>query len=164
MSASPSAVPGPRAARLLPWVCTGGVLGVVASLTMTAVLREILGRTETHDPAASALAPLAVGAVLNVAGAFALGLLRGRAARAATRGRAWDPRVVPTLGTGFLGSFTSFSALAAPLGALLGRSVIAGEGGTCAALAPVGLVVALLAGVGTLAAAAGLRLGRGAAA
>lgn len=91
------------------------------------------------------LRPLAVAVPLNASGAFALGLMRGRAARAAAQGRHWDPRILPTLGTGFLGSFTSFSVLTAPLGAQQGRlaSTDASEAG--AVMTPVGMAAALTA-------------------
>lgn len=82
--------------------------------------------------------------VVNVTGAFALGLLL---AWATTR---WSPVVVGALGLGFLGSFTTFSTLAVD-------AVTLGEvGGTPSALGY--LVVSLVLGVG--AALVGQTLGR----
>lgn len=153
----------PRA--VLPWVALGGAGGAGTSLLLAAALRRPLGALLPEGMAggpatASLLGPLLAALVLDVAGAFALGVLRGRSARAAAAGLPWDPRVLPTLGTGFLGSFTSFSALTGPLGVLVG-SAARGRADVLAGLLPVGAAVLVLAVLGTLAAAAGLAVGRG---
>jgi fluoride exporter len=97
--------------------------------------------------AALALAPgaeLVAVLLLNLLGAFALGWLAGRA-RVDARWR----RLVPLVGTGFLGALTTFSALAEQVADALLR----GEVVTAAALSLVSL------GVGVAAALVGLRLG-----
>lgn len=50
--------------------------------------------------------PLVLVAMINVVGCLLLGLLVG-----AARGRRWRRWVVPLLGTGFCGSFTTFSSV-----------------------------------------------------
>lgn len=82
--------------------------------------------------------------LVNVSGAFALGLLL---AWATTR---WSPTVVGALGIGFLGSFTTFSTLAMD-------AVGLGEGDGAPAAA--GYLVASVA-LGVLAALLGQALGR----
>lgn len=91
--------------------------------------------------------PLAV-LVVNVVGAFLLGLLLARLDRAgADDGRRRDLRLL--LGTGVLGGFTTYSALAADTAALLTD----GRPGTAAAYAGGTLVLGLVAAL------AGLRCG-----
>ncbi len=82
--------------------------------------------------------------VVNVSGAFALGLLL---AWAADR---WSPVAVGAIGIGFLGSFTTFSTLAVD-------AVRLGEGD--GSIAASGYVVASIA-LGLVAAVAGQALGR----
>ena len=112
----------------LRWVALGGALGTAARLALTLALGDALG---------SALVP-----IINVVGAFALGAVIGSVARRPT-----DPRartVQMFLGTGVLGGFTTYSALAVEASdpALLFWGI--------------GSVV-----VGAAAAGAGLRLGYG---
>lgn len=87
---------------------------------------------------------VAVVLVLNVLGALALGWLVGRA-RHDVRWR----RLLPLVGTGFLGALTTFSALAVHVGG----AVLAG-----AWVLAVGLAVFHL-GIGLAAALVGVRLG-----
>lgn len=91
--------------------------------------------------------------VVNVLGAFLLGVLLEallRRGRESTRGRA----VRLALGTGLLGGFTTFSALAVELERLLAGGDLA----TAAGYATASVVLGLLAcGVGVLVAAAGHR-------
>lgn len=81
---------------------------------------------------------------MNLAGAFALAWLAGARSHAPDRERAF-------LGTGLLGSFTTFSAIAVDMVALGGRPLLAGT-----------YAVATLAG-GLAVAQLGLRIGRAAA-
>jgi fluoride exporter len=97
--------------------------------------------------AALALAPgaeLVAVLLLNLLGAFALGWLAGRA-RVDVRWR----RLVPLVGTGFLGALTTFSALAEQVA----DAVLRGEVVLVAALSLVSL------GAGVASALAGLRVG-----
>lgn len=94
--------------------------------------------------AAADLGEVAAVLVLNVAGAAALGWLVGRA-RHDVRWR----RLVPLVGTGFLGALTTFSALAVQVG----DAVLSGAWVHAAVLGVLHL------GVGLAAAVAGLRLG-----
>lgn len=148
-------------ARLIPWIALGGSLGAAASLGVTAPANGGLG------PSAFSLSDAAAGVVLagliNVVGSFGLGLLRGRARRA---GRPRHPRLDAALGVGFLGSFTSFTAVSSTL-ALLAAEVALGmepAGWWILALmgtfAPVLLLLLSLI-LGTMAAGIGLRLGSG---
>jgi len=98
--------------------------------------------------------------VANLLGAFLLGLLNGRARNASAP---WDPRVTAALGTGVLGAYTSFSALAALLGSPL-TAPLSSPGAASAAQVLGGLsagllLVAAIAVAGTLCAWAGLRAG-----
>lgn len=124
-------------ARLTPaslaLVFVGGTLGTAAREALTLLM-----------PAGSGL-PWAI-LIANLAGAFALGVLL----TALTRGG--DPRIRGSLrlllGTGFLGGFTTYSALASDTALLFG----AGEGALAVAYG-VGTVVA-----GALATVAGILL------
>lgn len=148
-------------ARLIPWIALGGGVGAAASLGLTAPANGGLG------PSPFSLSDTAAGVVLagliNVVGSFALGLLRGRTRRA---GRPGHPHLEAALGTGFLGSFTSFTAVSSTL-ALLSAEVALGmdpAGWWILALmgtvAPVLLLLLSLL-LGTMAAGIGLRLGSG---
>ncbi|TDT29925.1 FluC/FEX family fluoride channel [Naumannella halotolerans] len=112
----------------LPWrtlvlVGLGGALGVLA--------RDGLG---------FAGSPFAVITAINIAGSFALGLLAGLAT--GTSSERW---AIPLLGTGFLGGFTTLSAVTVVLAggpglpdlALAGAQVVFGTG-----LALLGLLLA----------------------
>lgn len=113
---------GPRRAGL---VAVGGAAG--------ALLR--LAALEAADQ------PVAAVLVVNVAGAFLLGLLTAHVARRPDR----EPVLRPLLGVGVLGAFTTFSAFAALLAGL-------------SAPAALGYAVVMV-GLGALAAAGGLRMG-----
>lgn len=80
----------------LGFVVAGGALGTAARAGLTVAFGETLG---------PAFVPL-----VNVVGAFALGVVMGLLARrpADARSRAWQM----FLGTGVLGGFTTYSALA----------------------------------------------------
>lgn len=165
-----------RGPAVVPWVALGGATGAVAGwLVLTAgeaLLRPWLARASgtTWFFLLDAL-PLVPLVVVNTLGAFLLGLLWGtsRAAAADPSRRAWDPRWVPALGTGFLGSFTSISlalAWAAAVPAWLASGGLRGGLGLIGSVVEVlvhvsaGLVV--LGGMivlGTAGAAAGLRTG-----
>jgi CrcB protein len=112
-------------------VLIGGVLGTGLRLGVDALL--------PHEPTGFPWSTLLV----NVAGSFALGLLVSRVWRAAP---AW---LRAGLGTGLLGSFTTFSALAA--------SLVAMSAGGAALVALAYLAASLVTGFG--AAWLGLRLG-----
>lgn len=124
-------------ARLTPAslavVFVGGALGTAAREALTLLI-----------PAGSGV-PWAI-LVANLSGAFALGLLLA----ALTRGG--EPRIRGSLrlllGTGFLGGFTTYSALATDTALLFG----AGEGGLAVAYG-IGTL-----GVGALATVAGILL------
>lgn len=109
-------------------VAAGGAVGALARAALTAVL---------PGPA------LVATTVANVTGALALGLLLAR-----TR----DPRLRAGLGTGVLGSWTTFSAFAVDLDALL----------VDAPLLAVAHAVAVV-GAGLAAAVLGQQLGAGSA-
>ena len=164
MNATPSA--GGHILRLLPWVVLGGVAGSMTALTISAVLLRHIGPSGAFDPQAT-LAALSLAGVLNTAGSFLLGLLRGRARRARRRSRPWDPRLLPAVGTGFLGSFTSFAAATAPAGEMLALAVAGRDDpaewwvffGAGAGLLAV--TAAAMALVGTVAAGLGLLIGQG---
>ncbi len=98
-------------------------------------------------PDGPAAEPLVV-AVINVVGAFALGLFNGALARRTETARVRRMRLL--IGTGVLGGFTTYSTFAVLAAHHLTIGVI---------VLTLGTVV-----VGTLAAWAGLRLGRGSAA
>ncbi|TFI01465.1 CrcB family protein [Micrococcus lylae] len=144
-------LPGP----LVLWVGLGGALGVLLNAGTHALL---------DGPGAALFGPAAGSTpamvVANLLGAFLLGLLNGRAR---TSRAPWDERVTAALGTGVLGAYTSFSALAALLGtpvtaALSAPGTASAErilGGLGAGL----LLVAAVAAAGTLCAWAGLRAG-----
>lgn len=157
-SASPFPTTAPR--RRLPgplvlWVGLGGAVGVLLNAGTHALLDG--PGLALFGPAAGSTPAMVVA---NLLGAFLLGLLNGRARSASVP---WDPRVTAALGTGVLGAYTSFSALAAllasPLTALMPSSGTAGAaqvlGGLCAGL----LLVAAIAAAGTLCAWAGVRAG-----
>lgn len=154
------------APRVLPWVMLGGAAGAGLCVALTLLALGRVGPAHVVD-VPSLLGGLTLTGVLNVAGAFGLGLLRGRAARAERAGRPWDARVLPGLGTGFCGAFTSFTALAVPIAAP--AVMMAGLASEPTGLwvlflvpfipAVVGVVV--MTAVGTAAAAVGLRVGRG---
>jgi fluoride exporter len=129
-----SAVPGPGSWPRRLEVLIGGALGTALRLALVTPLLMV----------ADGAWPLATFSV-NVAGALALGVLVARA----DVGHAWRARL-PLLGTGLLGSLTTFSALAVGtvLLAKAGRPLVAGGY----------LAGSLVAGL--LAAGLGLRLGR----
>lgn len=77
-------------------VAVGGAIGTAVRAGLTLGLGDALG---------PALVPL-----INVAGAFAIGILFGRRSRMPASARA--QRVQLFLGTGVLGGFTTYSALA----------------------------------------------------
>lgn len=114
-------------------VAIGGGLGALVRGGL------ILGALTIAD-----LGEVAAVLVLNLVGAGALGWLVGRA-RHDVRWR----RLVPLVGTGFLGAATTFSALAAQVG----DAVLSGAWGHAVVLAVLHL------GVGSAAAVVGLRLG-----
>lgn len=164
---------GAPARRTLPWVALGGAAGAGVGWLALRAGDALLGpRLQGVDGRAwfllEALPMLPLLAV-NTLGAFLLGLLWGasRAAAADPSRRTWDPRWVPALGTGFLGSFTSIS-LALGWGPWLARRVMAGELlpldgvlGTpprlLALASPHLTMLALMVVLGTAAAVAGLR-------
>ena len=121
--------------RSLGLVALGGTIGTG--------VREALALSL---PAAPGTLPVTI-AVINVAGSFVLGLLlESLLRRGPDRGRRRDLRLF--VGTGVLGGFTTYSALAVDTGLLLD-----GHPGTAVAYA-LGSVV-----VGALAAAGGIALG-----
>ncbi|HWH28462.1 MAG TPA: CrcB family protein [Mycobacteriales bacterium] len=126
---TPSAAPRP--ALLAAAVFAGGCVGGLGRHLLTLAL-----------PSAGGL-PWGV-AVANTAGALLLGVLLGRAGQ---RGPAW---LVPAVGTGLLGAFTTMSGVAS-------AAVVSSHDGAPAAAA---WIVVLSAAAGLAAAAAGLRLGR----
>jgi CrcB protein len=134
---TPSARPLHLRWRSLGLVALGGTVGTGA--------REALALT---FPAAPGTLPVTI-AVINVVGSFALGLLlESLLRRGPDAGRLRDLRLL--VGTGVLGGFTTYSALAVDTGLLLG-----GHGG-----GTLGLVYALGSLVlGALAAAGGIALG-----
>lgn len=145
-------LPGP----LVLWVGLGGAVGVLLNAGTHALLdgpdTALLG---------GPLATVPGMVVANLLGAFLLGFLNGRVRTAPSP---WDPRLVAALGTGVLGGYTSFSALAALLGSPFTAALVAGPGASTAAevLASFGLALALvvlIAVAGTLCAWAGLRAG-----
>lgn len=144
-------LPGP----LLLWVGLGGAVGVLLNAGTHALLDG--PGLALFGPAAGSTPAMVVA---NLLGAFLLGLLNGRAR---TSRAPWDERVTAALGTGVLGAYTSFSALAALLASPLTAPILspgaAGVaqvlGGLCAGL----LLVAAIAAAGTLCAWAGLRAG-----
>ena len=165
-AAAARARPLPRDTAL--WVALGGAAGVLLNTVVGAAVGGLAGGDlpgfDTVLP--GALPPVLPLAVVNLLGSFLLGLLT---ARARTASRPWNPRVLPALGTGLLGSFTSVGAvcvlLALPLGAL-GFAVAPGGAsiGSLALPALMGLAAALvcitlMTLLGTLAAALGLRAG-----
>lgn len=108
-------------------VAVGGFVGTFARY---ATSRAIDGSTAW---------PLAT-LVVNIAGAFALGLLIERlASGGAESSRARDVRLL--VGTGFLGSFTTYSSFAVETERLLAE----GAGGTAVGYVAMTLVVGLLA-------------------
>ena len=119
-----------RVPPVLLLVAVGGAAGACARHGMDLLLPD--------GPGGLPLATL----LTNLAGCLLLGLLVGRRP---------DDRVLrPLLGTGFLGGFTTFSALALQVDRLLvDRPLVA-----------LGYLAATMVG-GLLCAAAGLRLGRG---
>ncbi|XNZ00790.1 hypothetical protein ACL90Y_01945 [Micrococcus luteus] len=145
-------LPGP----LVLWAGLGGAVGVLLNAGTHALL---------DGPAASLFGPAAgstpVMALANLLGAFLLGLLNGRAR---TSPVPWDPRVTAALGTGVLGAYTSFSAVAELLGSPFATALTAGPrafgAGEVLGSAARGLLLAVLtAAAGTLCAWAGLRAG-----
>lgn len=86
-------------ARGIAAVFVGGVLGSAARLGLTAVSNEVVG---TELPAATLL--------INILGSFALGVLVGY------RTAAMPEWVFQGLGIGFLGSFTTLSAISIGVG------------------------------------------------
>lgn len=114
--------------RHLGLVALGGAVGTALRAALTLAFSETLG---------PALVP-----IINVVGAFALGLAIGRLSRRPATPRARAAQML--LGTGLLGGFTTYSALAVesadPTLLVWGAAAVV---------------------VGTVAAGAGLRLGRG---
>lgn len=127
--------PPHRQPRLVALVFAGGGAGTLARWAVTTAVPHLDG------------VPVGTFAV-NVVGAFVLGLLLERLARSGPdRGRRRALRL--TLGTGFCGGFTTYSALGADTAGLL-RSGLTGHA----------LAYALgTVGVGLLAAGAGVVLG-----
>lgn len=160
---------------MVPWVALGGAAGAATgwlALTAGAVLvGPWIRGGDGGDWFLGEVLPLLPLVAVNTLGAFLLGLLWGasRAAAADPSRRTWDPRWVPALGTGFLGSFTSISL------ALVWTAEVPtwlGSGGLRSGLSPFGTAVDVLVHVspgltvlaamillGTAAAAAGLRTG-----
>lgn len=135
------------------------LLGVGALLTLTG-----LGEAGLGPVSALLLSALPV-ALVNVLGSFLLGLLWAVSRR---RGPQWRPRTVAGLGTGFLGSFTTFSgavgllvhAVAFDLSAYATAFGLGGLLAAAAALAgPLIVVLLLLAVLSTAAVVLGLRAG-----
>lgn len=126
---TPSAAPQPAVvvAAVFAGGCAGGLLRHVLTLAL---------------PSGGAL-PWGV-AVANTLGALLLGVLLGRGQE---HGPVW---LVPAVGTGLLGAFTTMSAVA-------GAAVVAADDGAPAAAVT---VVVLSAAAGLAAAALGLRVGR----
>jgi len=88
----------------------GGALGTF----LRVVVLETLGAGWGLD--ASALAEHATLILINTLGAFLLGVLTGRMSGQATQGsRFRDERIRAAFGTGLMGGFTSYSALATAL-------------------------------------------------
>lgn len=157
---SASSVPTTAARRLsgpvVLWVGLGGAVGVLLNA----------GTHALADAAGAALLGTTVGTtpgmvLTNLLGAFLLGLLNGRARTAPAP---WDPRITAALGTGLLGAYTSFSALAALLGSPFTTALTVGlartaPGEVVASFVLGLLLVVLLAAAGTLCAWAGLRVG-----
>lgn len=133
--------------RLLALVALGGAVGTALRLGVALVVPHVGG----VDAAVL---------TVNVVGSFLLGaLLEGLARRGDDTGRRRDLRLL--LGTGVLGGFTTYSALAAGTVVLAGGGGTAGAAATAAAgdvvLALVTAVVSVAAGV--LAAGAGVVVG-----
>ena len=128
--------------RSLGTVVVGGTLGTGA--------REALALT---FPAAPGTLPVTI-AVINVVGSFALGLLlESLLRRGPDRGRRRDLRLL--VGTGVLGGFTTYSALAVDTGLLLD-----GHAGVALAYALGSVVAGVLAAAGGVALGAALARGR----
>lgn len=110
-------------------VCAGGILGTLARYAVSLVL---------EDQAGWPIATLSV----NIFGAFALGVLLERlASRAPESSRGRDLRLFA--GTGFLGSFTTYSSLAVEAERLLAG----GSYGTSLGYLGVSVTGGLVAGV-----------------
>lgn len=111
-------------------VAVGGAIGTAARAGLTLALGDALG---------SALVP-----IINVVGAFAIGILFGWRARMPESSRA--QRVQLFVGTGVLGGFTTYSALATDAVLLVESDPLRG------AVYALGSVVAgvVLAGLGLL--------------
>lgn len=130
--------PGPahRSPRLVGAVALGGLVGTAA--------RVAVGQALPHEPGAWPVGTL----VVNVVGAFALGLLLEALARAGADvgGR----RLVRLgVGTGLIGSFTTYGALAVETERLLAGGAV----GTGVAYALVSVVAGLLAAAAGIAVA-----------
>lgn len=117
----------PGIGRAAVLVGVGGVAGTLARYEVSLLLPEAHGW------------PLATLAV-NVSGAFLLGLLLELLARAGTSS-AGHRSVRPLLGTGFLGSFTTYSSFAVEVERLLAT----GSGGIAAGYVAVSLAAGLAA-------------------
>jgi len=162
---SAPAAAAPSVRGVLPWVALAGAAGVTASGLVSRTVHALVGVGATAGGQVGR-AQLRALATVNLLGSFALGLLWGRAARPGAR---WDPRVVPAVGTGFLGAFTSFGGALAVPALPLGQAAwgMASDGAGLWVL-PALLGLLLLAGLlvlavaSTAAAGLGLRLGRGA--
>ncbi|MDY6055076.1 CrcB family protein [Micrococcus sp.] len=151
------------ALAVLPGVALGGAAGAGASTLLLWLLAGHLGPGPA-DMAGLAGMLLPLGAI-NAVGAFLLGLLKGRASRPDA---GLDPRLDAALGAGFLGAFTSFTAIAAlPMAAA--AEVLAEMGAQpsgvwiltlLSAIGPLSLWAVLLL-LGVAAAAAGLQVGQG---
>ncbi len=137
----PERPPRPRP-RHVALVAVGGTLGTAARSAVVSA------------PAAHAGGWPWGTVTVNLLGAFALGLLLGRLARpGADDGRRRDARLL--VGTGFLGGFTTYSALA------LDTVTLAGAGGTAAAVAYACSSLALGVGAAAAGMLAGARTARG---
>ncbi len=139
-----AATPAPRALHLrlgyLALVAAGGVVGTAARIAVTLVVDQLVGDADGSFPLAIF--------VINIVGAFILGLLLERLA---LRGPDVGARRITRLlvGTGVLGGFTTYSALSADSAELLT------DGGVLVALV-YGVTTVL---VGALASWAGIALG-----
>ena len=124
----------PTAARLVPVIAVGGVIGSLARYGLTLALPT----TASGMPWATLIA--------NLTGALLLGLLTVLLVDTLPR----NPYLRPLLGVGVLGGYTTFSTATSETRALL-------EGGHAGTAL---LYLMATVGVGFLAASAGFRLGR----
>lgn len=132
-------------------VAAGGALGTLLRWVL------VLPAPESGSPVAGWISL----GLVNLSGAFLLGLLAGISAR-----RTLPRWVVAGLGVGVLGSYTSLSAVVlaasvAPAFGVMGFIQTGTPGGITLVAGLVGTLLALAAGatLGTVCAAAGLRLG-----